>query len=186
MFIKRVFFLLLVVLLFGQNCFADNKIDAQKNAYIHNNKGLLYLGENYYFGAIKEFEIAIGLNPDSQATAVYYTNLGNTYEKIGYPELARPCFEKALSLNVLCFDYYLRLVENYETLGIVEKKLNEFIADKSSPLNDIMVGLLYIKKGDISTGITVLDEFCNNEPKLLVTSGVRAYLDKITMTDASK
>lgn len=162
--------------------FADNKIQAKNNAYRHNNKGLIYLEENYYYGAIKEFQIAIDLNPDSQASAVYYVNLGNTYEKIGYPDLARPCFEKALRLNALCFDYYLKMTENYKKLGIAEAKLNEFKDNKTSPFYEIITGLLYIQTGNISTGITVLDEFCNKEPNLVITAGVRSYLDNLTKT----
>ncbi|MBQ4122856.1 hypothetical protein IJD44_03925 [bacterium] len=180
MFIKNLFLLLITSALLCQVCYADHNINAKNNAYRHNNKGLMYLQDNYYYGAIKEFQIAIDLSPDTQASAVYYVNLANTYEKIGYPNLARPCYEKALSLNAFCFDYYLKLAENYKKLNVVSKKLDDFIKDKRTPLNDIMIGLLYIQNGDISTGITVLDEFCNNEPKLVVTAGVRAYLDKLT------
>lgn len=166
--------------LLSQSVFADETIRAQNNAYQHNNKGLLYLDEKYYFGAIKEFQIAIALNPNSQASAIYYTNLGKTYEKIGYPKLAQPCFEKAVSLNVLCFDYYLQMVENYKKLGIVDKKLEEFKKKTDSPLNEIVIGLLYIQKGNVTTGITVLDEFCNKEPKLLITEGVKNYIKQLT------
>lgn len=168
------------MLLLSQSVFADETIRAQNNAYQHNNKGLLYLDEKYYFGAIKEFQIAIALNPNSQASAIYYTNLGKTYEKIGYPKLAQPCFEKAVSLNVLCFDYYLQMVENYKKLGIVDKKLEEFKKKTDSPLNEIVIGLLYIQKGNVTTGITVLDEFCNKEPKLLITEGVKNYIKQLT------
>lgn len=160
-------------------CRADETIRAENNAYRHNNLGLMYLDENYYFGAIKEFQIAIDLLPDKQASAAYYVNLAKTYEKIGYPKLAQPCYEKAVTLNVLCFDYYLKLAENYKALDIVNEKLAEFQNKTPYPLNDIMIGLLYIQKGDVSTGMTVLDEFCNNEPNLLVTAGVRAYMEKI-------
>ena len=161
---------------------ADYTIKAQNNAYWHNNKGLLYLQDKYYYGVIKEFQIAIDLNPNSQASAVYYVNLGVTYEKIGYHNLARPCFEKAVSLNVLCFDYYLKLAENYKKLGIVENELLKLKNDKSSPLNEVLIGLLYIQKGEISTGITVLDDFCNKEPNLIITTGVRNYLNEIIKT----
>ncbi|MGN0013948.1 MAG: hypothetical protein ACI37T_00850, partial [Candidatus Gastranaerophilaceae bacterium] len=44
-------------------------INAQANASKHNNIGLEWLREKYYFGAIKEFEIAINLNPNTQATS---------------------------------------------------------------------------------------------------------------------
>lgn len=139
----------------------------------------MYLEENYYYGAIKEFQIAIDLNPNSQASAVYYANLGKTYEKIGYYELAKPCFEKAVSLNVLCFDYYLKLAENYKHLGILDEKISLYHTKKDSPLNEVLLGLLYIQKGQKSIGITILDDFCNKEEKLLITKGVRNYLNEI-------
>ncbi len=178
-------FLIVVFLVFSVlNVQADEVIRAENNAYRHNNKGLMYLKENYYFGAIKEFQIAIDLSPNAQASAVYYTNLGNTYEKIGYYELAKPCFEKALSLNPLCFEYYLKTAENYKHLNITEEKLIEFQSKKNSPLNDIMIGLLYIQNGNISTGITILDDFCSKEEKLLVTFGVKNYIDKLVKEKA--
>ncbi len=180
MYLKRIFIIIVCLLFWGQYCYAAHTIDAEKNAYRHNNQGLLYLKEKYYFGAIEEFKIAIDLLPNSQATAVYYSNLGRTYEEIGYPELARPCFEKAIRINVLCFDYYLKLAENYKKLGILDQKLYDFQSRNDSSLNDIMVGLIFIQKGDISTGITVLDEFCNKEPNLIITTGVKEYLKKIT------
>ncbi|MCD7879887.1 MAG: tetratricopeptide repeat protein [Candidatus Gastranaerophilales bacterium] len=158
---------------------ADETIKAQNNAYIHNNRGLMYLSENYYFGAIKEFQMAIDLNPNSQASSAYYINLADTYEKIGYYGIARPYYEKAVSLNPLCFNYYLKMTKNYKTLGIVDEKLAEFEAKKDSPLNDVIIGLLYIQKGQVPTGITVLDDFCDKEPNLLITVGVRNYLNQI-------
>ena len=181
MSIKKVFILICTISLlpmFANS--ADHVIKPKNNAYIHNNKGIEYLKDNYYFGAIREFQIAIDLNPNSQASAVYYTNLGTTYEKIGYPELSKACYEKALSLNVLCFDYYLQLAKNYKTLGIVDEKLEEYKARTDSPLNNILVGLLYIQKGEKTTGITVLDDFCDKEKNLLVTVGVKNYIKKLT------
>lgn len=160
--------------------FADEVIKAKNNAYIHNNKGLLYLEEKYYFGAIKEFEIAIALNPNSQASATYYTNLGKTYETIGYYDLAKPYYEKAVSLNPLYFDYYLKMVQNYKRLGLIDKKIKEFENKKNSPLNNVVIGLLYIQKGETQTGITILDDFVNNEEKLILTKGVKKYLQEIT------
>lgn len=155
-------------------------IKAENNAYRHNNLGLMYLEEKYYYGAIKEFQIAIDLLPNSQATATYYLNLGKAYEAIGYDKLAQPCFEKALNINVLCFDYYLKLAENYRKLNILDEKLIEFQNKSYSPLNNIMIGLIYIKKGHVSTGITILDDFCDKEKNLLITSGVKEYIKSLT------
>lgn len=84
-------------------------IDAVRNAYIHNNRGLNYVAERMYYPAIEEFKIAISLNPNTQATAVYYNNLGETYMKIGYPDLAQDCFERALKQYSLNLKYYKNL-----------------------------------------------------------------------------
>ncbi len=179
MYLKKILIILILFACSLHFAYADETIRAENNAYRHNNMGLMYLNENYYFGAIKEFQIAIDLLPDKQASAAFYVNLGNTYTKIGYDNLAQKCFEKAVSLNILCFDYYLILAENYKKQGLCDEKILEFQRKTPSPLNDIMIGLLYIQKGQISTGMTVLDEFCNKEPNLIITFGVRQYLDKI-------
>lgn len=177
MFIKKFILFTLTFIVFCHACYADETIKAKNNAYIHNNKGLLYLQDNYYYGAIREFQIAIDLNPKSQASAVFYTNLGKTYEKLEFYDLAKPCFEKALSLNALCFEYYVNLAENYKHLGIVDTKLNEFIKNKKSPFDDILIGLLYIKKEDYTTGVAILDEFANSEYKLTVSKGIMKYIE---------
>ena len=179
MYLKSFFTVILILLFNVQSVFAYAEIRAENNAYRHNNKGLIYLKENYYFGAIKEFQIAIDLMPEAQGSAVYYVNLGMTYEKIGYPSLALPCYEKALKLHPLFFDYYVRVAEIYNKLGITDEKLEEYQNKKFNPLNNIMIGVLLIQKGEISTGITLLDNFCNEEEKLIITKGVREYINKI-------
>jgi tetratricopeptide (TPR) repeat protein len=88
---------------------------------------------------------------------VYYTNLGKTYEKIGYDDLARHCFEKAVSLNVLCFDYYLNLAKNYKNLGLLDEKITLYQEKKDSPLNEVILGLLYIEKGQNEYGVYQTD-----------------------------
>ena len=180
MFIKKILILFAIAITFPIYAFCDETIKAQNNAYRHNNQGLMYLEEKYYFGAIKEFQIAIDLVPNSQASAVYYTNLGKTYEKIGYHNLATPCFEKALSLNVLYFDYYLQLAQNYKNIGVLDKKISLYHSKKDSPLNEVLLGLLYIQKGKKDIGITILDDFCHKEKNLLITKGIQNYLKKIT------
>ena len=64
------------------------EIDAEKNAYVHNNLGLMYVNEKCYYAAIQEYKIAISLNPNTQATAVYYNNSGEVYVIIGYRDYA--------------------------------------------------------------------------------------------------
>ena len=176
----------------NSNCYSANdkvimrlmELDPEKNAYVHNNYGLQYLNIGQYYAAIEEFKIAICLNPDTQATAVFFTNLGETYIKLGDYVQAQDCFERALEKSPLNFKYYLNLVLSYKARGMLDSKLRYYRKYKKSPLDDILIGLILIEKGKINEGITVLDNFVMNEPKLFVTDGVKYYLKEIT--DARK
>lgn len=156
------------------------RIDAQKNAVIHNNLGLKAISEENYATAIQEFNIAIALNPKTQATAVYYNNLGEVYMKLGYFSDAQRCFQNSITQYSLNFLYYKNLVDAFKAQGAVNSKINYYMqrAEKHS-LDMITLGLLYIAKGDVRAGIIKLDEFCMKEPDLLITSGVRNYLKQI-------
>lgn len=172
-----IFFLLVSLLFFTGARF---NIDAEKNAIYHNNMGLLYLEEDYYFGAIKEFQMAISLNPHNQTTAVYYSNLGDVYMKIQYPNLAQTCYEQAISQNPMQFNYYVNLVESFKAQKILDKKLRQYKLKKNNPLNNIVIGLILIQKGDVTQGVVKLDEFCIIEPDLIITSAVRKYIKQYT------
>lgn len=154
-------------------------IDAVTNASRHNLNGINYLQEHCYYAAIQEFKIAISLNPDTQASAIYYNNLGETYIKIGYPILAVDCFERALKLNGVNFLFYKNLVSCYKQMGTVNRMISKYKSSKN-PLDKVMLGLLYIESGDKRLGIITLDDFCMSEPDLILTHGVRRYLQDIT------
>lgn len=151
-------------------------IDAEANAAYHNNLGIRWLQEKYYFGAIKEFEIAINLNPNSQASAVYYNNLGRTYMTIGYPELAETKFQMAIRKYPLNFEYYLNLIDAYGKQNKLEQKLKYHQQNRKNNIDDITIALLYGAMGNTSTEITMLDEFCNNEPDLIITPAIKRYV----------
>ena len=154
------------------------EIDAQKNAYTHNNMGLIYVEEKCYYAAIQEFKIAISLNPNTQATAVYYNNLGEVYLTIGYPDYALDCFERALKQYSLNLKYYQNLAKTYKMLGQVDKQIGVY-SDETNPLNMVMRGLLYEQKGDVRRAITILDEFAMSEPDLIITPSVRKYIKDV-------
>ena len=153
-------------------------IDAEKNAAWHNNLGIRYLKEKYYFGALKEFEIALNLNPNSQAAAVYYNNIGRTYIKIGYPELAEPKFRMAIKKYPLNFEYYMNLVETYGKQDVLKDRLEYHKKNRKSNLDDITIALIYGALGQTATEVTMLDEFCNNEPDLIITPAIRKYVSE--------
>ena len=154
-------------------------IDAGKDAFYHNNVGLNYLKDRIYYAAIQEFKIAIQLSPNTQATAIFQNNLGETYNFIGYPDMARVCFEDAIKLYGLNFKYYLNLAECYKKLGIANTKIKEY-SISTNPYDKIMLGVLYIQSGSTRKGVILLDELCSEEPDLLITPAIRQYLKDIT------
>lgn len=153
-------------------------IDAAKNAFLHNNMGLRYMNEHCYYAAIQEFKIAINLAPDTQATAVYYKNIGDAYMAIGYPNMAQQPYEDAVKQYGLNFQYYKDLVKCYKALGLIPYKISEY-SKGENPLNRVMLGLLYVESGNIKRGIIVLDEFTMREPDLLITPAVKQYVQQL-------
>lgn len=153
-------------------------IDAAKNSATHNNKGIQNLNDGFWAGAIQEFKIAIALNPNSQAAATYFDNLGRTYMKIFHYPLAQDAFENAVRINPMCFQYYLNLAEAVSK----QNKINSEIAKykkKQDSLSKVMLGVLYIKNNDVPAGKTILDEFCTNDPSLILTEGIKDYLKSL-------
>lgn len=150
-------------------------IDAVKNSNHHNNLGINYMSERVYYAAIQEFKIAISLNPESQATAVYYNNLGDCYMKIEHPELALDCYERALTLYNLNLNYYINLAKCLIANKLLEKKLEQF-SDFSNPYNQLMSGILYVESGNYQRGITILDTFTISEPDLIITPAIKTYI----------
>ena len=176
--IKKYIKIFLIFLSFGLSGYRKPDvyvIDAVKNSNIHNNLGLMYMNEKYYYAAIEEFKIAISLNPESQASSVYYNNLGECFTLIGYPQLATDCFERAIKIYSLNLKYYINLAQNISTLKQVDKNLERF-KDFSNPYNRTLTGVLYIENGDLQNGITILDNFTISEPKLIITPAIKAYI----------
>ena len=182
--IKKV---LTIVLLFTMVfCSAYRKpykyvIRAEKDAFYHNNLGINHLKDRVYYAAIQEFKIAISLSPSTQSSAIFYNNLGETYNFIGYPDMAKDCFENAIKLYGLNFKYYLNLVECYINLGIANSKISE-LNNSDNVYDKIQLGILYIKTGETRRGVNVLDEVCASEPDLMITPAIRQYIAEIIKT----
>lgn len=177
--IFSLFLLSVIILCSGYRKPYRYTINAEKDAFLHNNVGLNYLKDRIYYAAIQEFKIAIQLSPNTQATAIFKNNLGDTYTYIGYPDMARICYEDAIKLYGLNFKYYLNLAECYKTLGITQTKIKEY-SSSTSPYDKIMLGLLYIQTGSVRKGVNTLDELCSEEPDLLIIPAIRQYLREVT------
>lgn len=153
-------------------------IDAERNAYIHNNLGLIYMKEKCYYGAIQEFKIAISLSPNTQATSVYLKNIGDAYMEIGYPDYAKQPYEDAIKQYSLNLQYYQKLAKCYKALGLIPTKIKEYSNDEN-PLNKVMLGVLYVESGDLKRGAIILDNFAMEEPDLLITPAIKLYIKEI-------
>jgi len=153
-------------------------VDAEKNANFHNNLGLLYLRDSYYNAAIKEFNIAIAINPNHQTSASYQGNLAKAFMIIGQPAMAQDSLEKAIKLDSMTLLYYIELVDAYKAQKILPQKLLQFSQDRKDPLSKIMVGLIQIETGQETQGISTLQTFCIQEPDLIITEGVQSYIEQ--------
>lgn len=183
---KKIWLTILFILIFTSECFANTgtivtyTIDPEKNAFDHNNKGIMYVEEKCYYAAIQEFKMAISLNPKTQATAVYFNNLGKVYMTIGYPNLALDCFKNAITQYSLNFEYYQNLANCYAKLGETQKQLNIYKSSQNkSALNKVMLGLLEEASGNKKKAIIILDEFSMTEPDLLITPAVKQHIQKL-------
>ena len=183
--IMKQFFALILIILMGLPVYSAGGtsvtyvIDPEKNAFEHNNLGLMYVEEKCYYAAIQEFKIAISLNPKTQATAVYFNNLGKVYMTIGYPNLALDCFKNAITQYSLNFEYYQNLVNCYKALGQTDNQLANYKNKQNNPMDLVMLGLLYEQSNDKKKAIIVLDEFAMSEPDLVITPAVKNYIQKI-------
>lgn len=178
----KFFSVLIIILALQKPVFCEVfEVDAVKNSVLHNNLGMNHFNEGYYFGAIQEFKIAISLNPNTQASANYFDNLGRTYLAIGYPELSEDCFLNAIKLNPMNLSYRQHLADAYRRMGksMVNAKLDYYLKS-TNPLDSVMAGLLYIQKGDVQAGIIKLDEFYIMNSNLILAQGVKTYLKALS------
>lgn len=200
-YMKKIYLLFLLVFLpcvWINPVFADltevsivPPVDAAKNANWHNRRGANYFKEQDYFAALKEFKMAIALNPNSQSTAVYYNNLGKVYLIFGeiqrgrnltradadFSQMAQACFERAITLDCMKFEYYKNLVRSYELLGIAASKRDFLLKNLSvNPFNTIVVGIIYAKEGKIAPARALLSNFVLKNPDLIITGEVKNFL----------
>ena len=165
-------------------------IEAEKNAQNRNNSGVLYMKDKDYFAAIKEFKIAIAINPNRQTSATYYNNLGTAYLELGkiqkkhnlpkggadFASFAQSAFEDAIKQDCMQLSFYKNLVSSFELQGTLKSKRAQYSSDTTNPFNVIIVALIDEKLGNKKNMQIALDDFIVNHPKLLITVALKDYL----------
>lgn len=94
--------------------------NAKKTAFL----GYLYFEKEDYQNAINYFEKSLELNPDD--SFVYFL-LGNAYSRIGNILLAVQNYDFAISLNLDIYKAHLDFGKKYESIGLKERAIHEYI-----------------------------------------------------------
>lgn len=199
---KKFFVLLSLTLLafsIVQSAFADLNpasvvvpVNAERNAYSHNRRGVDFYNEHDYYAALKEFKLAVSLNPNSQASAVYYNNLGKVYLIFGeiqkrnhlstanggdFSEMARVCFEKSIMQDCMKLEYYKNLAYAYELLGIANQK-KAFLKSNLSknPFNAVLIAVIAANHGQNAEAISLLKNFTAQNSDVIIAEDVKKYI----------
>ena len=195
----------ILIVLIQIPCFADlhkvsitAPIDAKNNAQKHNNLGAMYFKEKDFYAAIKEYRIAIGINPDSQTTASYFNNLGKVYLVLGeiqvrnnmpinpgedFSKMAEKSFEEAILKDCMKLEYYQNLIKAYELTGSVESKKQYFLANKDkNPFNIIPAAIILKKQGNADYANMLLDDFVSENPNIIITKDLKKWICRIVMS----
>jgi len=158
-------------------------IDPAKNAVWHNEKGLFCLRFGNYYGAIEEFKIAIALNHSTQASSVFYNNLGSAYYRLGVYEPAAQCFQRAISFNPNFLQSYQNLIDTYKSQEKLSKVIKDYEKTASkTPYNSrahLMLGLIHKKLNNKSKAVMYLSEFKRLEPDLDITKQVDSIIKEM-------
>jgi len=140
-----IFFLITFLLQAG----ARQQIDPVANAVMHNDKGIKFMQEGFYYPAINEFRIAIALNHNSAASAAFYNNIGLAYIKIHKYDWAINTFDKAIKLNPIFLEYYKNLAKAYKYKKALPKQVNKYVSiikkDQENSRAWLMLGLMYVE-----------------------------------------
>ncbi len=188
----RLFIIFTAILLAAPSFAAQSvvqTIDAQNNAQMHNNQGVQYMREKDYLAAIKEFKIAIAINPKAQATSIYYNNLGCAYLEIAkiqsihanlkkegnFALWAEKSFEDAIKQDAMNLAYYKNLVESFYLQGIMNKSYLKYREGKGF-YDKIIVGFIHEKQGRIEASRTAFDDFVSQNPELLISKSLQQHI----------
>lgn len=170
--------------MFALICIQGNTyiIEPQKNAVLHNSKGLAYMQDGYYYQAAYEFKLAILLSNNTAATASFYNNLGVVYQRAQKYDWALGCYKKAIQMNPNFLEYYQNLIKIYKEEGLITRVIARYSkatqSSGSSSKTWLILGLAYLEANKYDKGIACLKKFREIEPNLLLTDGVNNLLNQ--------
>ena len=191
--------IIFIIFIFRTPVFADlhkadiiEAVDAQKAAQFHNNMGTFYFKDKDYFAAIKEYRIAIGINPDAQTTATYFNNLGKVYLLLGeiqtknglplqgwddFSKMAKVCFEEAVLKDCMKLEYYENLVKAYELTGESDTKKEYFLSNRDKNIfNVIPAAIILSKQGNMQYANMLLDDFVVQNPDIIISNDLKKLI----------
>lgn len=179
--------LMIVPILFMAIClqgsYVGEPLNPLFNSKTHNSRALWYAKWKHYYPAIEEYKMAIGLNPESGASAAYYSNLGQIYQELGRPDWTITCVENAIKLNPICMYYYERLVDAYESAKKLDEKekvlLDATKNDFENSYNWLILGLIQDKKNDYKGAKKSYNNYILLEPKIVLLSAVKNKLNEV-------
>ena len=163
----------------GIDGYVQNKIDATKNARMHSNMGNIYFDEKKYVSALKEYEIAYNIAPNTQASGAYLNNISKCYIALEKYDLAKNAIEGAIEKDCINIEYYQTLVNLYIKLNIQEQELLKHLKDTANPYNKIIAGLIYKNTGRKMQARAVFDDFVVTHPNMIITSDVQSILRQL-------
>lgn len=158
-------------------------VDPTKNAVWHNEKGMSFLELKHYGAAMQEFQIAILLNPESEASSAFYNNLGMTYYKIGDYKSSELNFQRAFELKPFYIEYYKNYINSYEKrnlLGNLSVQMtNTLIKDESDIQALLMLGLVHQKLGNKELAAGYLRKFIYLAPDLSISNQLKRLVKEL-------
>jgi tetratricopeptide (TPR) repeat protein len=161
-----------------------------ENAKVHNHIGIIHGKKKDYASAMKEFEIAMGLDPNLAET---YHNMGNAFDEQArslketdpqkadqFFNSAIPLYEKALSLNPNHWLSYQQLANIYFDKGEYQKTIDYIL--KILPLNPNPalinnLGFVYLQMGNKEEARKAYSEVLRVDPGNAVAAQALRDLD---------
>jgi len=163
----------------GLDGFVKTPIDVSKNARAHNNMGNIFFDEKNYVAALKEYQIAYNLVPNTPQSAVYLYNISRCFIVAQKYALAKNAILGAIKNDYSNLTYYNTLADCIVKLKQEESEIKKYLADDKNPYNKILVGLIYLKLNQKTNAKIIFDEFIANNPDMLVVDDIKKLLKNL-------